>query len=137
MSSIPANIVSEDFTLISRRAPATSSTLDEPMSNETVSPHSETSTDNESAAKTTNSEIHRLMKKVDEKYYIPKPDLMQLTSEDMIRQIIRENQSIKNMTLEEEEAFAQKMQQKARTFVALCVYARMIMRCFKNFSIAI
>lgn len=132
LPSIPAITVSEASTLISRRASTVSLILDEPMSNETVSPHSEVSTDNESSAKIMNSAIHRLMKEVDGRYYIPRTDLMKLTSEDMIRQIIREDQPLRNMTLEEEEAFAHKVQQKARTLLALCVYARVAMRCLKK-----
>ena len=129
---IPAIIVSMDSTSDFGRTSTTSSTLDEPMSNDTRSPRSEISTDDESPARTLNSEIHRLMEKTDGRYYISKIDLMGVTSQEMIRQIIMEDPSIKHMDLEKKEAFAEKVQQTARTLLALCVYARVVMRCLKK-----
>lgn len=88
--------------------------------------------DGESFAKTKNSEIDTLMKETNGRYYIPRTDLMRVTSEETIRQIIMGDTSINYMGLEEKEAFVQDVQKSARKLLALCVYARVDMQCLKK-----
>lgn len=109
--------------------PASSITLDESLSNDDETPRPEISAND---AKTLNSEIHSLMKKADGKYYIPRTDLKRVTSSKLIHQIIMEDPSTKNMTLEQKQVFIQEVQKKAPILFALCIYARMDMRCLKR-----
>lgn len=91
-----------------------------------------TATGNESFARTKNSEIHNLMKNANGRDYIPRTDLEKVTSSETIRRIIMEDLSIKSMGLEEKEVFIQTVEGKARTLLALCVYARVEMQCLKK-----
>jgi hypothetical protein len=88
--------------------------------------------DDGSFAKIKNLEIDALMKKTNGRQYIPRTDLMRVTSKETIRQIVMGDASINHMSLEEKEAFVQEVQKKARTLLALCVYARVEMRCLKQ-----
>ena len=80
-------------------------------------------------ANTKRKEIHSLMHRaLDDRRYIPRTDLLRVTSKDMIRQIIIEDP----LTFErsdEREAFIQRVQQKASRLLAMCVYANLPMRC--------
>lgn len=88
--------------------------------------------DGESFARTKMSEIESLMKETNRRFYIPRTDLMRVTSKETIRQIIIGDASINRMGLEEKEAFVQDVQKSARVLLALCVYARVDMRCLKE-----
>lgn len=88
--------------------------------------------DEESFAITRGLQIHSLMKKADGRYYIPRTDLMSVTSLAAIRQIIMGDAFINNMGSEEKETFVQDVQKGARKLLALCVYARVNMRCLKK-----
>jgi len=83
-------------------------------------------------ASTKRREIHSLMQKaLDGRRYIPRTDLLRVTSIDMIRQITVEDP----LTFErsnEREAFIQHIQKKARRLLAMFVHANLPMKCLKE-----
>ena len=82
-----------------------------------------------SFASTKRNEIHSLMQKaLDGRRYIPRIDLLRVTSKDMIRQIINEDR-LKISTLDEQEALIQCVEQKAPRLLAMFVYAKLSMEC--------
>lgn len=83
-------------------------------------------------ATTKRNEIHSLMQKaLDGRRYIPRIDLLRVTSKDMIRQIINEDQLAFSRS-DEREAFIQFVEQKAPRLLAMFVYAKLSMKCLKT-----
>ena len=80
-------------------------------------------------------EIHSLMKNSwspsDGRFYISRIDLMRVTSMDDIRQIIEEDNSLE-VSHDEKEGFIRKVYEQARKLFAMCVLARLEMRCLKK-----
>lgn len=74
-------------------------------------------------------EMYELMKEAfDTRRYIPRTDLMTITSKDMVRQIILEDPAIES----EQETFINEVLRRARKLLATCVYAGLGMRCLKH-----
>ena len=132
---VPDIVVDEatngEFTTEAVVPPITPMGLDEPMSNDCET-RSEVSIDDESSAKTLCQKIHELMKMAQGKFYIPRTDLIRVTSDETIRQFINEDTKIQEMPLQRKEAFIRQVQEKARTLFAILVYARVEMSCLKK-----
>ncbi|KAL8688219.1 MAG: hypothetical protein Q9218_005818 [Villophora microphyllina] len=85
----------------------------------------------ESFARSKRDEIWGLMKKgFDNRLYIPRTDLMRVTSADMIRQIILED-PLPGLEQAEQESFIQCVLRRGRKLLAMCVYAELQMKCLK------
>ena len=87
----------------------------------------------ETFAKSKQMEIYRLMKEgLDDRKYIPRTDLIRITSADMIREILRED-PVQGITQPEQDAFYHQILQEARKLLAVCVYTQLRMECLKYF----
>ena len=85
-----------------------------------------------SFADTKRREIHNLIKYAsDDKKYIPRTALMRFNSKQNIREIIIEDDRL-DIRPEEKEHFIQMVQSSAPCLLALCVYARLKMRCLSK-----
>lgn len=81
---------------------------------------------------TKRDEIDSLMKRSSSRsFYIPRIDLMKVTSTESIRQIIIQDDSL-NVGPDEKEDFIKDVQQRARKLLAMCVLARLKMECLKT-----
>ena len=81
---------------------------------------------------TKRAEIDDLMKRsMSRSFYIPRVDLMKVTSTESIQQIIVQDDSL-NIGTNEKEFFIKDVQQRARKLLALCVLARLKMECLKK-----
>ena len=83
-------------------------------------------------AATKRKEIHSLMQRAtwDNKTYIPRTDLLRVTSKDHVRQIIVED-PLTFTDIDEREAFVQFVQRKASLLLAMCIYANLSMGCLR------
>ncbi|KAL9596192.1 MAG: hypothetical protein Q9179_004701 [Wetmoreana sp. 5 TL-2023] len=85
----------------------------------------------ESFASSKRTEIWGLMKTAfDGRKYIPRADLVRLTSADMVREIILED-PVPGLDLTEQETFTREVSQHGRKLLAMFVYAQLKMRCLK------
>ena len=82
---------------------------------------------------TKRKEIHSLMQRAtwDDKKYIPRTDLLRVTSKDVVRQIVVED-PLAFSNLKEREAFIHLVQQKASRLLVMCIYANLSMECLKK-----
>ncbi|KAI4109377.1 MAG: hypothetical protein L6R37_000534 [Teloschistes peruensis] len=88
-------------------------------------------TSDESFASSKRDEIWRLFKKsFDSREYIPRTDLMRVTSADMIRQIILED-PLEGLGQAGQEVFIQNVLRDGRKLLVMCVYAELPMKCLK------
>ncbi|KAL9119692.1 MAG: hypothetical protein Q9187_003751 [Circinaria calcarea] len=86
----------------------------------------------DSFSSTKRYEIDGLMKpSTSLKFYIPRIDLIRVTSADSIRQIILEDESL-NLGDNEKESFIKGVQQRAGKLLAMCVLARLGMDCLRT-----
>ena len=86
-----------------------------------------------SLAATKRRELHNLVKHNSEnERYIPRTALMRFNSQQNIREIIIQDDSL-DMRPEEKEHFIQRVQTNAGCLLALCVYARLNMGCLNIF----
>lgn len=85
----------------------------------------------ETFASSKRSEIHVLMKEAsDDRVYIPRTDLLRVTSADMIRQILLED-PISEQQQPAQDAFVGEVLDRARKLLAACVYIDLPMQCLK------
>lgn len=77
-------------------------------------------------------EMDRLMKEAfDGRHYIPRTDLIRITSADMIREIILED-PIPEFNRSEHDVFVHKVLKDAPKLLAACVYTELRMGCLKH-----
>ena len=86
----------------------------------------------ESFSITKRREINSLMKRSSSgRHYIPRIDLMRMTSIDSIRQIILQDDSL-SISHQEKEEFILDVQKRAGKLLAMCVLAPLKMKCLKK-----
>lgn len=85
----------------------------------------------ETFASSKQSEIHVLMKEASGlKEYIPRTDLLRVTSTDMVRQILLED-PIPEQQQSAQDAFIGEVLDRGRVLLAACVYTDLRMQCLK------